>query len=303
MRKSVSMDIIHNGSGREASPSLPSTRENRRPEKRALPVLWRDHLRIGLGSKWLALAGYRRGLRPALAHKEIIAVDSADGPVSWQATVAALPAALALIGRRRVDVTVVLSNHFVRYALLPWNAALKTDAEWLALARHRFSSVHGPAAEEWIIRISETGRGRPRIASAIDRALLTALEEQLCGPASLVSVQPYLMAAFNRVRPLIGEASCWLVVEEPGRLTLALIRSGVWRAIRIRRKDDLWRMALPEILQRENALLTLEEPCTQVVVCTHVPVDNGMHGAYEVRDLTLAPGAAASERELAMAIA
>ncbi len=295
------MDFVPDNPGHE-QPLTPPTREERRAEKPALRVLCRDQLRISLGSKWLALAGYGRGLRPSLTRKEIIAVESAEDSASWQAAVDALPAALASAGRRRTDVTVILSNHFVRYALLPWNAALKTQSEWLALARHRFISVHGPMAEDWVIRIAKTGREGPRIASAIDRTLLAALEENVCGPASLVSVQPYLMAAFNRLRAMIGQASCWLVVEEPGRLTLALIENGVWRAIRGRRKDEFWRMTLSEILERESALLALEEPCTKVVVCTHIPFDTHNHGAYELRDLTLAPGAAASDRELAMAL-
>ena len=302
MSNDLSTEVVPNYLGEQEPPLAPSPQEKRRPEKPALRVLWRDHLRIGLGSKWLALAGYGRGLRPSLTHKEIVAVESTEDSASWQAAVDALPAALASIGRRRTDVTVILSNHFVRYMLLPWTAALKTESEWLALARHRFSSVHGPTAEDWVIRIAETGRKEPRIASAIDRRLLASLEQSVSGRASLVSVQPYLMAAFNRLRSMIGEASCWLVVEEPGRLTLALIEHGVWRAIRSRRKDEFWRMTLSEILERESALLALEEPCTKVIVCTHVPFDTHMHGAYELRDLTLAPGAAASDRELAMAL-
>jgi hypothetical protein len=295
------MDVDPENPGHE-QPLTPPTQEERRAEKPALRVRWRDQLRIGLGSKWRALAGYGRGLRPSLTRKEIITVESAEDSASWRAAVDALPAALASAGRRRADVTVILSNHFVRYALLPWNAALKTQSEWLALAHHRFISVHGPMAEDWVIRIAETGRGAPRIASAIDRTLLAALEQNVCGPASLVSVQPYLMAAFNRLRATIGQASCWLVVEEPGRLTLALIENGVWRAIRGRRKDEFWRMTLSEILERESALLALEAPCTRVVVCTHIPFDTHIHGTYELRDLTLAPGAAASDRELAMAL-
>jgi hypothetical protein len=280
--------------------TMPQDESAQRP---ALRLLWRDHLRIGMGPKWLAVAGYRRGLRPVLAHKEIIAVDHADNSAPlWQAAVDALPAALAVTGRRGVDVTVVLSNHFVRYALLPWNTELKTETEWLALAYHRFSSIHGAAAEDWVIRIAKTAREGPRIASAIDRALLTALEERISRPASLVSVQPYLMTAFNRMQSMTGNTSCWLVVEEPGRLTLALIQHGVWKAIRSRRKDELCRMTLHEFIERESALLALDEPCTQVVVLTHVPIDTEVRGAYELRDLTLAPGAAGGNRELAMAL-
>lgn len=303
MRNNPSMDVVEKDLEHGGSPLKPQSAATPRREKTALRVLWRDHLRIGLGSKWLALACYRRGLRSTPARKEIVAVEPADHSTPWRAAVDVLPEAIALAGLRRPEVTVVLSNHFVRYALLPWNATLRTEAEWLAFARHRFSSVHGPAAEQWAIRVSATDPQGPRIASAIDRALLAALAQEISGAASLVSVQPYLMAAFNRMRPLIGPASCWLVLEEPGRLTLALIQNGVWRTIRSRRKDEHWRLTLPEILERESALLAFEEPCMRVVVCTHVPFDTQMHGTYELCDLTLAPGATASDRELAMALA
>jgi hypothetical protein len=47
-------------------------------------------------------------------------------------------------------------------------------------------------------------------------------------------VQPFLVAAFNRIRQTVGNGSCWIVVEEPGRLTLALLQRGAWVAIRSR---------------------------------------------------------------------
>lgn len=276
-------------------------REHFRKENVAERLGWRDQLRIGLGPSGLVVAGYRRGLRSGLVAKEMIPIEPpADDARPWQAAVDALPAALALCGGGRPHVTVVVSNHFVRYALLPWNAALKSEAEWLALARHRFLSVHGPAAEDWVVRVAETGHEAARLASAIDRALLAALEEKIAGPASLASVQPYLMAAFNRVRPMLGNASRWLAIEEPGRVTLALVESGVWRAIRSRRTDEHRRLTLSEVIERENALLALEAPCTQVFIETHFTVDPALHGTCELCDVT--PGAAAGDRELAMAL-
>ena len=281
--------------------SEPRARKSRRKLRRG--ILWRDHVRVGLGSKWLGIAGYRKGLRSRLAYKDIVAfAPGSEDSAPWQAAVDALPQALAGIGRSLPAVTVVLSNHFVRYALLPWNAALRSESEWLGLARHRFVSVHGPAAEQWQIRVAHTGRERPRIASAIDTDLLHALKDRVKGHASLVSVQPYLMAAYNRLQPAIGESSCWLVIEEPGRLTLALIERGAWRTLRSRHKDEAWRATLPRLLDRESALVGVEEPCTEVVVCTHVPFDEEMHGVYRLRDLTFPAGADAGDHELAMVL-
>jgi hypothetical protein len=109
----------------------------------------------------------------------------------------------------------------------------------------------------------------------------------------LVSVEPFLVAAFNRIRGTVGNGSCWIVVEEPGRLTLALIRRGAWVAIRSRRSDERWRLALPEILERESAFLGLDRPCTRVIVCAQREYDPQLHDAWRAqamsyRDLALA---------------
>ena len=84
-------------------------------------------------------------------------------------------------------------------------------------------------------------------------------------------------------RSTIGNGSCWLVVEEPGRLTLALIQRGVWIAIRSRRSDPTWRASLPEIIERESAFLALSERCTRVVVCAQSAFDTDRYEAFQTR--------------------
>ena len=53
----------------------------------------------------------------------------------------------------------VLADQFVRYALLAWNPALKSEEQWLALARHRLGSVHGAPAADWDVKLTETAPG------------------------------------------------------------------------------------------------------------------------------------------------
>jgi hypothetical protein len=280
-----------------------STRQKVRADGMLRRLLWRDHLRIGLGPGWLAHARFRRGLRTNLAETGVIEFTPACEGAPWQGAVDALGEALRSWPDGRPDVTVVLSNHFVRYALLPWNAALRRDAEWLALARHRLSTVHGTAAENWVIRFAGTQREGPRVASAMDNGLLIALEDQVRIRGKLVSVQPQLSAVYNRLLPFIAEESCWLVIEEPGRLTVALLDHGIWRAVRSRRRDESARTTLQDILDREAALLGLTESCARVVLCTHAPREEDLRcGRYEVRDLTFNPGTATGERKAAMAL-
>jgi len=245
-------------------------------------LLWRNKKqRVGLCSDRLFLSKDR-----------IIAVRPSPNAEEWRAAVEALPEVLA--GLKSHEVSLVLADQFVRYALLPWNAALKTDEQWMALARHRLAAVHGAVAGGWEVKLTETAPLGPRLACAVDRELIEALAAQfVAAGVRLESVQPFLVAAFNRIRRTIGNGSCWLVVEEPGRLTLAFIQRGVWIAIRSRRSDSRWRAMLPEILERESAFLALSEPCTRVIVCAQGAFDTEMHEAFRTH--------AVDYRELALA--
>jgi hypothetical protein len=264
-------------------------------------LLRRDRLRVALGPQSIGLAGYRHGLKSELVYREVVSVET-GADASWQAAVKALPDALASFGKRRPAVTVVLSNHFVRYAILPWSAALNSEAEWLAYARHRFHAIHGAIADAWTIRIAPAWRQRPRIAGAIDGALLPALKEAVNVRGALVSVQPYLMTAYNRAQGALRQQTSWLVIEDPDRLTLALVDRGTWRALRTRRKESEWRIALPRMLDRESALLGLDAPCTEVAVCSYTPFEEETHGAYRLRRLGVSSDDTALHNPLAMAL-
>jgi hypothetical protein len=242
-------------------------------------LLWRKkHLRIGLGAKRLMVSGGKA-----------VELQASD---DWRAAVAALPEILK--SHRNSEARVVLADQFVRYALLPWNEAVKSREQWLALARHRFGALHGAIAAEWDVKVTETSPLGARLACAVDRELIEQLATCfVAAGVQLVAVQPFLVAAFNRIRQTVGNGSCWIVVEEPGRLTLALIQRGAWVAIRSRRSDARWMSLLPEILERESAFLGLDQPCTRLIVCAQGEFDPQMHDAWRTdalsyRDLALA---------------
>jgi hypothetical protein len=206
-----------------------------------------------------------------------------DGAPEWLAPVETLERVFPEV--RNQDVSVVLADRFVRYALLPWSDTLKTHEQWLGLARHRFTAIHGPQAAQWEIKFAETAPAGPRLACAVERGLVDELGARaVAHQVRLVSVMPFLVAAFNKVREMTG-GSCWLVVEEPGRLTLALFLKGVWVAIRSRRADERWRRVLPEVIERESAFLGLEEPCTRVIVCAQGSFDAEEHESFRLEAL------------------
>jgi hypothetical protein len=240
---------------------------------------WRNkQLRVGLAADRIHITGAK-------------SVELAAGDGSWTAPVEALGAALA---GRKGTASVVLADQFVRYALLAYNEKLKTAEQWQALALHRFNTLHGPRAADWQVNITETAPLGPRLACAVDRALIARLAEVFSAAGlHLASVQPFLVAAFNRIRKSVGNGSCWIVVEEPGRLTLALLQRGMWIAIRGRRVEKGWRHVLPEILERESAFLGLSDPITRVIVCTQGEFNTEMYDAWRTEALAY--------RELALA--
>lgn len=272
--------------------------------------LWRDQLRVALCPDRLVIAGYKRGLRPRLSKTEIVPLFSEGNSFSkknkeqrWRPAVDALAAAIAPMVRDKPAVTVILSNHFVRYDLLQWNVALKTDDEWLALARHRLVSIHGQPAEDWSLCVTATSLRGPRLVSATDRALLDAVESEVASTgAAVTAIQPHLMTVYNRIRPPVGARSCWLVIDEPGRSTLAFIQKGAWHAIRSRGTDEAQPAPLADLLERESAILGLDQPCSQVYMHSDAEGDASTFGRYEVRDVTLANSALVRDRKLAMAI-
>ena len=236
-----------------------------------MSLLWRNkEVRIGLSPDRIFVSGAKS-----------LELPSNDG--SWQAALEALP---GVIAARKGEAAVVLADQFVRYALLAHNETLKAPEQWAALAQHRFSALHGPRASEWDIKVTETAPMGPRLACAVDRELLAGLAAAFVkSNVRLFSVQPFLVAAFNRIRRKVGNGSCWIVVEETGRLTLALIQRGAWIAIRSRRSDRQWRNVLPEILERESAFLGLSEPVTRVIVCAQGEFDTEMYEAWRAESI------------------
>jgi hypothetical protein len=268
--------------------------------KLAVSPLSRDRLLVALAPdsvSWVRLAGLPRP--HAIAHGAADA-DPGHGREPWAGAVAALRVASEEWQRERVAVTVVLSNHFVRYALIDAPPRGVNREEELALARFHFSKLHGERASAWDVRVTPGRRGSPRVASAIDRDLITELQSIFPGAARprLASVQPYLMCAFNRWRERLG-AGGWLVLPEPGRVCMALLTGDVWLALQSARSageaPDDWLT----LLDREAQRAPVQPVPTTVLARSDARVDDTAVGSWQL--VTLQPpgveGLADAERE------
>lgn len=132
------------------------------------------------------------------------------------------------LGLRRVRI--LLSNHWLRYSVLPWQAGVYSAADWRALAMHQFRQQYGAAAEGWDLRVSLQGYGQPAVACALDAGLIAQLTTIARSTGwTLLGIEPALMAVFNRHRARLAQADHWLLMAEPQRLVLAQLGAGVWQ--------------------------------------------------------------------------
>jgi hypothetical protein len=196
--------------------------------------LFRDRVLLALAPDSLALVRIRGAFRPRVVEKRTMACDPAFGAEPWQGAVSALANLALEIGNANAAVTLVLSNHFVRYALVPRSESLANAEEETAFVRYCFSKIHGERSKEWDVRLSRASAGSFRIASAVDSKFIEAIRGAF--PAGtktkLVSVQPYLMSAFNRWRTLFKGGRAWLLLVEPQRACLAYFEDNRCTALR-----------------------------------------------------------------------
>lgn len=230
--------------------------------------LWPDQLGIALFPERLVLARASGGFRRRLLHKEIVAFAPAEpGVPLWQPAADALTAKVAAGALAKADVSLVLSNRFVHYAVVPWSDALGSKEEELAFARHCFARVYGSETESWALKLSSANPRKARLACAVEQTLIDALETCM-GPLArrYRSLQPHLMASFNRVRARLGEQPAWVVVAEPGLLCLALLQDGRWQSVRTVKVGADWVSELHGVLSREECLVDSQTECGRVLV-------------------------------------
>jgi hypothetical protein len=189
-----------------------------------------------LGERFTAVVGpdrvvlARRGgwRRPPELHAQVeCAAPTAKSAITAFAELLARPE----LGRG--ELKIVLSNHFVQYVLLPWRAEVSRPSELAAYAGILFDETFGNDAGGREILIGRERAGSPRIAAGIDATLLHGLRNAVAASRlKLVSVQPYLSAAFDRVRRKVGSRDFMFVLAEPARSCVIVATGGRWRSLR-----------------------------------------------------------------------
>lgn len=220
-----------------------------------MSLLWRERLRLALCPdriEWVRLA---QGFSPKVLEKRVIPVGPDGGGIPWRAPLDGLKQEIEAYRGPKLAVTVLLSSHFVRFAVTPASELVTEEAEEEALARAGLEDAFGEPAKPWAIRVSRVGYREPAVATALDAPLVEALYAMIRPPRfELVSVLPHCVAVYNAGRAKLPPARCGFWVAEPGRLVTATLGPESWEAVRAYPlKGDLAE-TLPLVVSREELL-------------------------------------------------
>ena len=202
--------------------------------------LWRDEVGAYLAPNRVCLVRLKRGLRPALAaeHEHLLHETGQDG---WQAAVAAFEALVAEKAWGHARVRVVLSDRWVRYAVVPWSEALSSGAERLLYARQLLEGAYGDAVSDWEVRIGDELPYLTRVAYAMPPALLAAIRSICARPGiQLSSVQPQLVVAYNSWCHRLPPSGAWFVTVDHGSLAAARLGREGWDRVHTVRIGAEW---------------------------------------------------------------
>lgn len=207
------------------------------------------------------------------------------GQKPWRNALDRLATDLAAFISRDMRVNVILSNKFMHYTLIPWYDDL-SDAEDLAMARHRFREMCGDDADTLSIRVNPGPPGAASLAAAVDQDLLDALRSLMDQmKIRIVSIQPHLMVAYNSCQQGLQRCSAWIALMEPNCLCLGALDKGQFAWIRQVRIGDGWKEEFPDILEREACLAGKDFQMDEVMLWAPHLADDEMpaNGRWRLR--------------------
>ena len=173
--------------------------------------LWRDEIGIYLAPHKLALTRLARGVTPKSVGEASWSNELEDD-THWSAALGALDALLAKAEWQGAVARVVISDHWVRYAMVPYAAALSGDAERATHARHVLTGIYGEVVGQWTVTLADSRPGVAQVACALPASLLEELQAILLRHRiPLKSLQPQLVSAYNHWRDRLPDGGAWFV--------------------------------------------------------------------------------------------
>ncbi len=187
---------------------------------------WRpDHIEVRLGGIDTQYLWQHGG---TLESWSVPLAESAAMPVDWSDALARAAADLSTRGvRPGTRATLVLPGSIVRFQIVPWNESFITHSARSAYVRECFVEAYGPISRDWVLVASDARFGSNALAAGLAPTLLVAFDNWARELGiRITSLQPALMAGFNRALGRLKRATFWFVFNEDDRYTLLLIDQG-----------------------------------------------------------------------------
>jgi hypothetical protein len=201
---------------------------------------WRDRIVIELAPRQLSMRRHARGFGQRVSGEIEASADAGEG-ASVGAAIALLDNALERAAWRHADVEVVVSNHWLRYAVVPWSMSLGAPAERRAYAQELLAANYGRAIAGWDLGLSHVTPELVQLAAMLEPSLLGALRAVFAArDLRLTSLVPRLVARFNHWRARLPADHAWFVCLEPGMLTAVSLAGGIWTGVHSLRCDHHW---------------------------------------------------------------
>ena len=208
---------------------------------------WRDEIAILLTPRRVALTRMCRGIRPRCVGEANLRVENGSY-VDWRPALAVLHAQLADPAWQRADARVVISDHWARYAIVPWSDDILNNEERVAHGRICLAGIYGKVTDQWQVSVSEAAPGQARVACAIPETLLGEIRGALeAYRLRLISAQPQLIAAYNAWRDRLPDANGWFVAIDEGTLAAARLVRESWDRVYAARIGSDWMAELQRL--------------------------------------------------------
>jgi hypothetical protein len=209
--------------------------------------LWRDEVGLFIGPRKLVFARMQRGIRPKCVAEQGISIEAANCG-DWQPALDAIRRQLNSDLWRNANARIVISDHWTRYAVLPWSAELSGETERMTHARLVLSDTYGDIADEWTVSLSENVPSVATVISAIPTRLLDDLRAVLDeGKLRMISLQPQLIVAYNSWRDKMPDGAAWFACVDEESLAALHHTNGRCDRVRSVRISDDWTVEIRRI--------------------------------------------------------
>lgn len=199
-----------------------------------MSLLFPDRLRVWLSPFGVALLR-RHGLsRAVLSHRHRVF----EG-------MATLDACLAEVGKLlheepdRLAVSILVSAHWCRTQVLPWQNTLETGDEIRAFGQSTLAKQFGLTASDWSFDTVQQGWAQPYVSCAMSRALIERCSS-LCLEHNhdFTHVRPLLQSLSQSIRLPARDGISHVLIHEPGMILCAHLVDGYWHTLLHRHVDD-----------------------------------------------------------------